>query len=294
MTQDTPIPAWLAEAWADAPDVGSVVVDGCPIVTYRWGSRNDPPIVLLHGGAGHARWWSHIAPYLAKDHHVIAFDWSGHGDSGWRDPDDYTREQWTRELFGVIDDADLNAKPLVFGHSMGGLNLITAAYTRGSELAGAVILDAAVRTPAQARDMRPGAVFRNPSTYPDAATAQARYRLVPPQPHGDPALMDYISHTSLREVDGGWTWKFDPGAFKVAKATPIHQQVGDLQCPSMLVRCEKSWVLDDASYATMLAMCDPSMRHLEIPYAHHHIMIDQPLATVDVLKTIAALWVRPA
>jgi pimeloyl-ACP methyl ester carboxylesterase len=294
MTAEPTAPEWLTEPLSKPARQSATLVDGCPIAIYEWGSLGDRPIVLLHGGAGHARWWSHIGPYLADDHHVITFDWSGHGDSGWREPDDYTREQWCRELFGVIESAQLRERPLVFGHSMGGLNLITAAHERGDDLAGMVILDAAVRTPEQVRDMRPGAVFRNPATYASKEIAQKRYRLVPPQPNGDPALMEYISATSLREVADGWTWKFDPGAFKVPKSTPIHQQVGELNCPSMLVRCEKSWVLDEASYALMRTMCDPQMRHVQMPHAHHHMMIDNPVGTVDVMRTIAALWDWPA
>ena len=207
MTAEPTAPEWLTEPLSKPARQSATLVDGCPIAIYEWGSLGDRPIVLLHGGAGHARWWSHIGPYLADDHHVITFDWSGHGDSGWREPDDYTREQWCRELFGVIESVQLRERPLVFGHSMGGLNLITAAHERGDDLAGMVILDAAVRTPEQVRDMRPGAVFRNPATYASKEIAQKRYRLVPPQPNGDPALMEYIP---MNYKAGGETLPLEP------------------------------------------------------------------------------------
>ena len=50
-----------------------------------WGDRDAPPVVFLHGFAGHA--WQTIFPaqVLAGDHWVIALDQRGHGDSSWAD-----------------------------------------------------------------------------------------------------------------------------------------------------------------------------------------------------------------
>ena len=47
-----------------------------------WGDRDAPPVLFLHGFAGHA--WQTIFPaqVLAADHWVIALDQRGHGDSG--------------------------------------------------------------------------------------------------------------------------------------------------------------------------------------------------------------------
>ena len=50
-----------------------------------WGDRDAPPVLFLHGFAGHA--WQTVFPaqVLAGDHWVIALDQRGHGDSGWAD-----------------------------------------------------------------------------------------------------------------------------------------------------------------------------------------------------------------
>jgi len=50
-----------------------------------WGDRDAPPVLFLHGFAGHA--WQTIFPAqsLAHDHWVIALDQRGHGDSAWAD-----------------------------------------------------------------------------------------------------------------------------------------------------------------------------------------------------------------
>ena len=44
-----------------------------------------PGLLLVHGNAAHAYWWSFIAPLLARDYNVAAMDLSGMGDSGWRE-----------------------------------------------------------------------------------------------------------------------------------------------------------------------------------------------------------------
>ncbi len=55
-------PAWFDKA-LDAPwEDRAVEVEGCPIHYLRWGEAGRPGIVLVHGGAAHAHWWSFIAP----------------------------------------------------------------------------------------------------------------------------------------------------------------------------------------------------------------------------------------
>ena len=53
------------------------------------------PLLLLHGGMGHSRWWDLVAPPLTDVAHPYALDRRGHGDSDWADPDAYG---WERDL----------------------------------------------------------------------------------------------------------------------------------------------------------------------------------------------------
>ena len=45
-----------------------------------------------------------------------------------------------------------------------------------------------------------------------------RYRLAPPQECDNRYLMDYMAYHSLKEIEGGWSWKFDPGFFSLTIA----------------------------------------------------------------------------
>jgi pimeloyl-ACP methyl ester carboxylesterase len=78
-------PQWFTEAVSTPFEVRTLTVTGCPINYLAWGSPDKPPLVLVHGGAAHAMWWSFLAPQLAQHYYVIAPDLSGHGDSGRRE-----------------------------------------------------------------------------------------------------------------------------------------------------------------------------------------------------------------
>src|ERR1700749_1433860 len=84
--EQPPAPAWFENAVNDIPESNFVTVEGARIHYLRWGDPTRPGILLVHGNAAHAYWWSFIAPFLARDYHVAAMDLSGMGDSDWRAP----------------------------------------------------------------------------------------------------------------------------------------------------------------------------------------------------------------
>jgi len=118
-------------------------------VHRAWGDPDRPGLVLVHGGAAHARWWDFIAPLLASRHHVVALDLSGHGDSGRRG--NYPPTRWAEEVMAVAAARGID-HPVLVGHSMGGFVSIIAAAEHGDELAGAVIVDSPVIRPDPERD----------------------------------------------------------------------------------------------------------------------------------------------
>ena len=94
-------PRWFQDALAAPCEDRTVAVAGCPIHYLRWGDPAQPGVVLVHGGAAHAQWWSFLAPQLMRQYHVVALDLSGHGDSGRRE--EYPREVWADEALAIFD-----------------------------------------------------------------------------------------------------------------------------------------------------------------------------------------------
>jgi len=296
---DVGVPAWFEAALMQTPEVAAFDVAGCRINALCWGSRAEQTLVLVHGGAAHANWWSAIAPLLARDHRVVALDLSGHGDSGRREV--YPTESWVQEVLGAAEHAGGVGDPIVVGHSMGGFVSIALAVEHGASLGGVMLLDTPVRrADAEAIEGRKGRMFRAPKVYPDLETALDHFHLFPPQPCDNPWMMEHIGRCSLRKDAQGWTWKFDPGVFARREGPYLSSHFGPLlaqvQGRVALVNAELSSVVDDDVRRHMLERLaqSPAARTgipvIDVPHAHHQMVLDQPLALVAAIRSVLATW----
>jgi pimeloyl-ACP methyl ester carboxylesterase len=281
-------PAWFRRALVAPRESRRVEVAGCPIHYLRWGELGRPGIVLVHGGAAHAHWWTHVAPLLAGEYAVAAIDLSGHGDSGWRDA--YSTELWSDEIMTVADHADFAGPPILVAHSMGGFISVLTAARYGDRLAGAVILDSPVSRPdPEAQEAAYGRAFKQPRTYPDAATALRHYRLVPDQPWVNPWIMDYVARTSIVERDGRWCWKWDVRVFQKITPHAIREVLPRVGCRVALFRGENGLVTPDIG-EYMYELMHRNAPVVEIPEAYHHMMLDQPMPLLAALRALLADW----
>jgi pimeloyl-ACP methyl ester carboxylesterase len=283
-------PGWFVDAIAEEPDVDTVEVDGTTVVHRAWGDPARPGIVLVHGGAAHARWWDPIAPLIAHRHHVVALDLSGHGDSGRRAT--YPPELWAEEVLAVARARGID-HPVLVGHSMGGFVSIVAAAEHGEELTGAVIVDSPVMRPDPEREeARRGNMFRAPKTYPTLDEAMEHFILVPPQPCDNDFIVEHIARHSLHEVDGGWTWKFDPAIFgRFSPRDPVFSDyLAQVSCRVAVFHGELSAIVTDDVKAHMDEVLGRNAPFVELPQAHHHVFLDQPLAFVAALRALVGEW----
>jgi pimeloyl-ACP methyl ester carboxylesterase len=282
-------PAWFTEALARKPADRTVDVAGTAIHVLDWEAPADAPgIVFVHGGAAHAHWWSFLAPMFTEHWHPVAFDLSGHGDSGWRER--YSHETWAAEVMETARTAGFPGPPIVVGHSLGGLVTMQTAATYGDALAGVVIVDAPVRRPDPESEARArGTAFKAPGTYPDFATALTRYKLVPPQECENDFLVDHVARHSLHETPAGWTWKFDPSLFAHTMVS-MREQLMSIGCRIALFRGEDSVVVPADTAAYMSELLGHKAPVISIPESHHHLTLDQPLAFVAALRTLLLDW----
>ncbi len=281
-------PRWFTDAIKAPYEERFVNVEGCDIHYLDWGDAGRPGIVLVHGGAAHAHWWSFIAPLLTNHFHVAALDLSGHGDSGRRD--DYPRGLWAEEVMAVAADARMVGAPILVGHSMGGFVTITTAVRYGDRLAGAVIVDSPVTRPdPEAEEGARGKSFRNPKVYPSPEKALERFRLVPEQPCENTYILDHIARHSLGKVENGWTWKFDPRIFLRFGPRSAHELLAEVGCRVALFRADFGLVTADIG-DYMYERLGRTAPVIEVPSAHHHLMLDQPLAFVTGLRTLLQDW----
>jgi pimeloyl-ACP methyl ester carboxylesterase len=282
------IPEWFYRAMATPFDDRWVEVDGVPIHFLEWERTGQPGLVLVHGGAAHAHWWTYLAPMIAEDWHVVALDLSGHGDSGRRDS--YSHEAWAREVMAVVGSAGFPGPPVLVGHSLGGMVTIQTAADYGDRLRGAVLVDTPVHRPApESEEGARGRSFKAPATYPDRDTALRHFRLIPPQPCENDYIVEHIARHSVRETEAGWEWKFDPTLFRHT-LVPLRDQLAGVKCRVALFRGQYSVTVPEDTAEYMYELMDRNAPVVTIPEAHHHLILDQPLAFVAALRTLLADW----
>lgn len=280
-------PEWLEHALAQTPEEDEITVDGCAIHRMMWGAEDQPGLVLIHGGAGHAHWWSHVAP-LFPQYRVVALDLSGHGDSGRREA--YSVDLWTKEVLASAENAGMEGPPVVIGHSMGGFVATATAVAAGTELAGMIILDSPiVAEDPEVEAARLGHAFGAPKIYPDVETAVSRFRTVPPEDNYDPFVLRYVAEHSLRPVDGGFSWKFDPLLFRAVSRSKAAELLPKVRGRVALIRSEFGLVTEQVG-AIMYDALGRVAPVVEIPLAGHHMMLDQPLSLVTALRSLLADW----
>jgi pimeloyl-ACP methyl ester carboxylesterase len=275
-----PDPSWFTRALSVEAEERSVEVEGANIHYLYWGDGKKPGLVLVHGGAAHAHWWSFLAPLFMKTYDVAALDLSGHGDS-----------DRAREVVAVAEHARFPSPPVIIGHSMGGLVAIVTASLHGDRLAGAILVDSPVHKPnPESQEGNKGKSFSNPKTYPDYESARKRFRLVPSQPCANEFILDYIAKWSLKKVDAGITWKFDRRVFENFSEDHMEDYLKSTRCRIALLRGEFSTVVPVETGEYMYEQLDRTAPLVEIADAYHHLTLDQPLAFVAAARALLADW----
>jgi len=280
-------PQWMQRALAEAPDRDTISVAGCDINLLVWGEANRPGLVLVHGGAAHAHWWSAIAP-LIGDYRVVALDLSGHGDSGRRP--EYRVDLWTEEVLAAGAHVEMDGPPVVIGHSMGGFVAAATAVRGGDRVAGVIVLDSPmVSEDPEGEAARIGQAFGRPRVYPDLESGVGRFRTVPAQDHYDPHVLDFVARHSLTETDDGWTWKFDPRLFAAINRSDAAEQLPRIDCRVALLRSEHGLITAEIG-RIMYDALGRVAPVVEIPEAGHHMMLDQPLLLLTALRALLSDW----
>ena len=109
--------------------------------------------------------------------------------------------------------------------------------------------------------------------------------------------MNFIAEKSIKKVKGGWTWKFDPSYMNIftsenfaERQAVLRKTLKSLKCRVAVFRGEKSSIFPGFSAKYMNELMDKKSPIINIPEAHHHIMVDQPLALVSALRSLIIDW----
>ncbi len=123
------------------PRSASVEVNGLRLHYLDWGGTSGVPAIAFHGFALNCHSWDEVAPSLRSRLQIHAFDQRGHGLSDWAPKlEDYTRDHMVVDIAGIVEALQLH-RPVVIGHSMGGLNSMTFASRNPDKLRALVLVD---------------------------------------------------------------------------------------------------------------------------------------------------------
>ncbi|MGN0566956.1 MAG: alpha/beta fold hydrolase [Acutalibacteraceae bacterium] len=100
------------------------------------------PLILVHGNGGSHKSLEEAALYLANEYTVYAIDSRCHGQSS--DPGEISYDLMAKDIKEFIEALGLE-KPYLMGHSDGGINALTVAYTYPDLLGGFISCGANTR-----------------------------------------------------------------------------------------------------------------------------------------------------
>ncbi len=258
-------------------------VDGVGVAWRHLGPPEADTVLLVHGGAAHSGWWVEVAPVLARDHHVVLADLSGHGDSDHRPA--YRAELWAEEMAAVLRATGVGARTgpaAVVGHSMGGLVAI-AMGARFPELVSRLVL---VDTRLPLRELPPPTAPVR--LYASAQEALDRFRLLPDRTNADPRLLRQIARMGLVEADPGWRWKFDPAARRRLSNKEVRADVAAVRCAVGYLHGAETDMGGPDSVACLARWLGRPVSVDVVPDAFHHVPLDQPERCAEAIERMLA------
>jgi pimeloyl-ACP methyl ester carboxylesterase len=279
--------------WKGEPAVSRQFVDVAPgrrVSALVWGA-GPPEMVLLHGGGQNAHTWDTVA--LALDRPLVALDLPGHGHSDW--PGDARALDPTAmadDMAAAIGRLAPGAR-MVVGMSLGGVTSIALAAGHPELVAKLVLVDI---TPGvdHAKSSDIAAFLAGPESF--ASFDEILQRTIQFNPtRSESSLRRGVLHNAVQRDDGSWTWRHQLGrpstgtGLHVASVDfgPLWGELEHLAAPVLLVRGQRSPVVDDADVAEFRRR-RPADQVVVVSDAGHSIQGDQPVELARILDGFLA------
>jgi pimeloyl-ACP methyl ester carboxylesterase len=278
------LPVWFQRAIETPSESQFVEAAGARVHYLRWNAdeRDKPALLFLHGMRGHARWWSFIAPYFSERYRVFALDFSGMGQSEGRA--EFGADVFLEDIKAVIR-AEGDRPFTLVAHSFGGTRALRLCADEPALIERAVILDSYAHFPALEKD-EPFITPRPRKLYPTYQDARDRYRLTPAEHAAAPYIVDYIAHHSIEQVEGGFRWRFADNLGGALIEVDGPAMLARIHVPVICMHGAMSRVTRNGRGQRIVDHIKGARGSIAIPEAHHHLMLDQPLALISALRSV--------
>ncbi len=243
--------------------------------------------VALHGFALNCHSFDEVGPALSDMLHWYALDQRGHGHSDRAaELSDYSRDHMADDIRGFIERQSLD-RPVVIGHSMGGMNAMTFAAEHPDQLRALILIDVGpgvnVDGVSQVRQFVAGPyeldsldawVDMTHQYYPFRSKEGIRKRLAVSLRETPDGKMAKMFDERFREADFRGVADARAGIWETAMALTV---------PTLLLHGENSPVLKHEQ-AEEFAEKVPVVKLVTIPEAGHSVAGDQPEAFVEAVR----------
>ncbi|HTI22689.1 MAG TPA: alpha/beta hydrolase [Kutzneria sp.] len=265
------------------PSSHVVPVNGLHYRYLRWGDGDSPVVLMLHGLRSYAHTWEPVARALSDTHLVIAPDFRGRGESSWDPRHDYHTDAYARDIQALVESLGLKRFSVV-GHSMGGTVGYYYAARHPDQVDKLIIEDigpgSSTHTAGADRIVRE--MRETPNSFDSLDAVRAYWRGIRPD-ITDAALDSRIEHTVRRTPDGCWAWKLDMAGIAAAritadpaKAVDLWRCVGELRCPTLVIRGARSDFLS-ADACERMAERQRLVEWTQVAGAGHYVHDDNPV-----------------
>jgi pimeloyl-ACP methyl ester carboxylesterase len=260
------------------------------VTDYR-GRAGAPPLMCLHGGMAHSRFFDFLAPRLREVARPFAIDRRGHGESDWTEPENYG---FTRDVED-IESACTQLDPgpwIMLGHSQGGILSVPIALRDRLALRALILLDIPFDPMAPKLRQTGARLSRVPQIrYPSWEAATRGFQPYPLPHKASNAVVDHLARHSFRASDeGGFLSKFHWARMRGARKDDGHL-VSDfpdhfraIHVPVLVVRAGESSILSADEYAEMVERF-PAGTGVEIPGTTHSLHLEDPEAVAGAIAT---------
>ena len=269
-----------------APRDHTTTLNGLGFHFLDWGTAGRPPQLLLHGGAQTAHSWDEVAPELATDHHVLALDQRGHGDSAWAPGGHYARADFVADVRAFLDDRGWQ-RAILMGLSLGGVNALTFAARHPERMHGLVVVDVAPTIAAAGgQAIRAQLAVRDFASFDEAVERALAFNRRRTRAN----IETRLRHALRQGPDGHWSYKFDPAISSgglEADFERLWDEVRRIRCPTLLVRGAESAILTREAAERMRTEL-PGCAVAEVAGAGHSVMGDNPSGFLAAVRAFFA------
>jgi pimeloyl-ACP methyl ester carboxylesterase len=263
----------------------NLVVNGLRFHLLEWGEPSSPSLFFLHGGNQTAHSWDLVSVALAHRFHIVAVDQRGHGDSEWPRDGEGSIGVMADDARQLIERMNLE-RPVVFGHSMGGMVTMTLLLAHPSIARAAVLVDIGPEISRHGaeriRDFVRGA--REFASTEEFVEQVAGYDPFRPREH----IRRTVRYNLMQRADGRFVSKHDARRWATTRGEEelphglSLDEARRIECPVLVVRGEHSKILlPDAAERFVATL--PDGRLVTVPRCGHNVHSQNTLGFLDAV-----------